>query len=456
METVHSSRGRPPLPDGPFLVVGLARSGVAAARALAFRGEQVTGVDADRPTDLTELDAAGVPYFLDDDGSGRLDGVRTVVKSPGVPQGAAVIAEARERGIEVIGELELGWRMVEAPFLAIIGTNGKTTTTELTAHLFRTAGRPVEAVGNVGRPLTALATEPDSGATVVCECSSFQLEDTSAFAPECAVFLNLAPDHLDRYESFDAYGEAKLAIFRNQGEGDVAVLNAGDSWLAGREIPGGAGEVTFLPPGEGGGDADLRIEDDQIVAGDRSLLAVDEVALLGPHNVANALAAAAAALGFGIPDSKVAEGLAGFHGVAHRLEPVGEVGGVLWVNDSKATNVTATKNALAAFPGGVRLILGGRSKGEEYGELAEPISRACVAVYLIGENSDEIAGGIEAAGVETVACGDLPTAVAAADRDSGPGETVLLSPASASFDQFRDFEERGDRFRSLIGGLDGA
>ena len=291
---------------------------------------------------------------------------------------------------------------------------------------------------------------------MVCECSSFQLEDTSAFAPECAVFLNLAPDHLDRYESFDAYGEAKLAIFRNQGEGDVAVLNAGDSWLAGREIPGGAGEITFLPPGKGGGDADLRIEDDQIVAGDRSLLAVDEVALLGPHNVANALAAAAAALGFGIPDSKVAEGLAGFHGVAHRLEPVGEVGGVLWVNDSKATNVTATKNALAAFPGGVRLILGGRSKGEEYGELAESISRACVAVYLIGENSDEIAGGIEAAGVETVACGDLPTAVAAADRDSGPGETVLLSPASASFDQFRDFEERGDRFRSLIGGLDGA
>ncbi len=454
METVHPSRGRPPLPDGPFLVVGLARSGASAARALAFRGEQVTGVDAGRPSDLTGLDDAGVAYFLEEEGLDRLDGVRTVVKSPGVPQDAAVVSEARGRGIEVIGELELGWRMVEAPFLAVTGTNGKTTTTELAAHLFRVAGRPVEAVGNVGRPLTALAIESEPGATVVCECSSFQLEDTSAFAPECAVFLNLAPDHLDRYADLDAYGNAKLRIFRNQVEGDLAVLNLGDRWLADQRIPGAARRVGFLPPGEGDVEADVRVAGGEIEVEGRPLLPVEQVGLIGPHNVANAMAAAAATLGLGLPEEAVAEGLAGFAGVAHRLEPVGEVDGVLWVNDSKATNVTATLTALASFPGGIRLILGGRGKGEDYGALAAPVAESCVAVYLVGENADEIGSALEASGVELVGSGDLSAAVEAAAGASQPGETVLLSPASASFDQFGDFEERGERFRSLVGALD--
>lgn len=454
METVHPSRGRPPLPDGPFLVVGLARSGASAARALAFRGEQVTGVDAGRPSDLTGLDDAGVAYFLEEEGLDRLDGVRTVVKSPGVPQDAAVVSEARTRGIEVIGELELGWRMVEAPFLAVTGTNGKTTTTELAAHLFRVAGRPVEAVGNVGRPLTALAIESEPGATVVCECSSFQLEDTSAFAPECAVFLNLAPDHLDRYADLDAYGNAKLKIFRNQVEGDLAVLNLGDRWLADQRIPGAARRVGFLPPGEGDVEADVRVAGGEIEVEGRPLLPVEQVGLIGPHNVANAMAAAAATLGLGLPEEAVAEGLAGFAGVAHRLEPVGEVDGVLWVNDSKATNVTATLTALASFPGGIRLILGGRGKGEDYGALAAPVAESCVAVYLVGENADEIGSALEASGVELVGSGDLSAAVEAAAGASQPGETVLLSPASASFDQFGDFEERGERFRSLVGALD--
>ena len=434
-------------------MVGLARSGVSAARALAFRGEQVTGVDAGNPTDTAELESAGVPYFLGEDGSARLDHVRTVIKSPGVPQDAAVVSEARNRGIEVMGELELGWRMVEAPFLAVTGTNGKTTTTELAAHLFREAGRPVEAVGNLGRPLTSLAIEPSPGATVVCECSSFQLEDASEFAPECAVFLNLAPDHLDRYRDLDAYGEAKLKVFRNQGEGDVAVLNAGDPWLADRKIPGRAARISFRPPDGAGPDAELEVEDGEITVDGRPLLPTVQIGLLGPHNVANAMAAAAAALAFGLPDRAVADGLAGFAGVAHRLEPVGEVEGVLWVNDSKATNVLATTTALASFPGGVRLILGGTGKGEDYRPLAGPVAGACVAVYLIGENADEIAAALRKSGPEPVHCGDLATAVETARRDSAAGETVLLSPASASFDQFRDFEERGERFRGLIGGF---
>lgn len=414
----------------------------------------MTGVDAGQPVDLTGLEDAGVPHFTEEEGLDRLDGVRTVVKSPGVPQDAAVVSEARARGIEVIGELELGWRMVEAPFLAVTGTNGKTTTTELAAHLFRAAGRPVEAVGNVGKPLTALAIDCEPGATVVCECSSFQLEDTSAFAPECAVFLNLAPDHLDRYRDFDAYGNAKLRIFRNQVEDDLAVLNLADRWLADQEVPGTARRISFLPPGEGSGEADVVIEGGEITVQGRPLLPVEEVGVIGPHNVANAMAAAAAALGFGLSEEAVAGGLAGFVGVAHRLEPVGEVDGVLWVNDSKATNVTATSTALASFPDGIRLILGGRSKGEDYGALADPVARACVAVYLVGENADEIGSALEATGVELVQSGDLATAVRTAAGDSRPGETVLLSPASASFDQFGDFEERGERFKTLVGELD--
>ena len=208
-----------------------------------------------------------------------------------------------------------------------------------------------------------------------------------------------------------------------------------------------------MPPGADGAGAAIEVEDGAITVEGRPLLPADEIGLIGPHNVANAMAATAAALAFGLPEQAIAEGLAGFEGVAHRLEPVGELDGVLWVNDSKATNVVATTTALAAFPGGIRLILGGTSKGEDYRSLAGPVSDTCLAVYLVGENADEIETALADSGVEIVSCGDLERAVDAVRRDSGPGETALLSPASASFDQFRDFEERGERFRSLIGGF---
>ena len=434
VETVSSSRGRPSLPEGPFLVAGLARSGVAVARALRFRGEQVTGVDSGTPEDLEMLDLAGVPYFLETDGTAFLDGVRTVVKSPGIPQDAPLVTAARERGIPVVGELEVGWRLVEGRFLAITGTNGKTTTTELAAHLFREAGEPVEVAGNVGSPLSGLVEEPARpDRTVVCECSSFQLEDTIEFAPECAVFLNLAPDHLDRYPDFDRYGEAKLSIFANQSEGDVAVLNAGDTWLAGRSVPGEAAKVRFLPARPDGSRVELWLEADRIVVEGETLIPVSDLRLLGDHNVANAMAAAAAALSLGLSKEAVARGLSSFAGVSHRLEPVSEIDGVLWVNDSKGTNVTATLTALDAFDRPVRPILGGSSKGEGFDPLAEAVSGRCPAVYLIGESGP---------------------AIARASADAARGDVVLLSPACASFDQFRDYEERGDRFRALVGGLD--
>ena len=230
MVSVHSSKVRPPLPPGPFLVVGLARSGVAAAIALKAHGQAVHGVDSGVPDSLGELDSAGIGYDLGTDGLEQLEGIGTLVKSPGVPAEAPVVTAARENGTPVIGELELGWRLVEARYMAVTGTNGKTTTTEMAAHIFRSAGRPVEAAGNVGNPLTALALAPvEDGTTVVCECSSFQLEDTVDFSPEVAIHLNLAPDHLDRHGDFESYGQAKLRIFRNQVAGDVAVLNADDT-----------------------------------------------------------------------------------------------------------------------------------------------------------------------------------------------------------------------------------
>ncbi len=452
MEFVHSSKVRPPLPPGPFLVVGLARSGIAAALALNSLDQAVFGVDSGNPEGLGDLDSAGVGYETGTDGTSHLEGVAVVVKSPGVPNEAPVVAEARRRGLIVIGELELGWLMVEGRFLAVTGTNGKTTTTEMAAHIFRSAGLPVEAVGNVGSPLSALPAG-STGRTIVCECSSFQLEDTVQFSPEVAVFLNLAPDHLDRHGDLESYGDAKLAIFRNQVEGDVAILNGGDPFLATIDPPGDAAVVRFHTA-EGEAGFEVALAEDTIRVDGTDLIGVSELKVLGRHNIANAMAAAAAALSLGVPAEEVARGLRSFGGVAHRLEPLAEIAGVRYVNDSKATNVEATRTALDSFESGVHLILGGSQKGEDFGPLAPVVAEHCRAVYLIGEAAGELRAALDpaiATGTAVHDSGDLAGAVARASGDSLPGETVLLSPACASFDQFGDYEERGERFRELVG-----
>jgi UDP-N-acetylmuramoylalanine--D-glutamate ligase len=457
VETVHSSKQRPPLPEGPFLVVGLARSGVAAAIALKARGQAVSGVDAGRPENLGDLDTAGIPYELETDGLEALDEAGTVIKSPGVPAEAPVIAAARSRGKTVIGELELGWIMVEGRYLAVTGTNGKTTTTELAAHIFRAAGEPVAAAGNVGSPITALAARGvEPGTTVVCECSSFQLEDTAAFSPEVAVHLNLAPDHLDRHGDLESYAAAKLAIFRNQMEGDVAVLNAGDPALAGLEPPGDAAVVRFHSA-EGATGCALDLRDGTICVDGEPLVKTSELQILGNHNVANAMAAAAGALSLGVSFEAVAAGLRSFGGVEHRLEPVNEIAGVRYINDSKATNVEATRTALASFESGVHLILGGSLKGEDFEPLLDPVRRHCRGVYLIGDAATALGIALAPAaadGLPVEDCGNLPAAVAAAFGRAQLGETVLLSPACASFGEFRDYEDRGETFRRLVGEID--
>ena len=445
---------RPPLPRGPFLVVGLARSGQAAARLLAERGETVRAVDSAHPEGAAGLAGLGVEVHLDTDGLAQLEGTHTVVKSPGVPREAPVIAAAMERGIEVAGELEVAWRAMPNRFLAVTGTNGKTTVVEWLGHVYRTAGEPVAVAGNVGTPLSSLVGTVDPRATVVCEASSFQLEDSVAFAPECAVFLNLAPDHLDRHRTLEDYLAAKLRIFANQGNDDIAIYNADDPELAGVDLGGCGRRIAFCRGA--GPDCEVSLAEGTIFYDGEPLLPVAELGLLGEHNSANAMAVAAAALSMGLDRDAVREGLRGFAGVPHRLEPVAEVNGVRFVNDSKATNVASATVGLRAFEGGVHAILGGSEKGEDYRPLLEPVRERCVACYLTGASAGGIAEALApaiAGGVELRLCEDLEEAVRLAAEAAHPGETVLLSPACASFDAFENFERRGERFREVVRGL---
>lgn len=403
-------------------------------RLLRRLGQEVVGVDSGSPVELPpELDVR-----LGGDGIEALEHARVVVKSPGVPREAPVIQAALARGLPVIGELELAWRCLPNPWYAVTGTNGKTTTVELLGAILRAAGGPVAVAGNVGRPLSALVGELPDTAPIVCEASSFQLEDTEAFAPEAAVLLNIEPDHLDRHGTFEAYRAAKLRLFAHQQAGDVAVLPVGFG-----EVGGAATTLTFGP----GGDLDDRAG--HLWWQDVPLIAHDDLRIRGAHNRANAAAAAAVALARGVPVDAVREALTTFPGVEHRLEVVGSVDGVLFVNDSKATNVASTLVALRAMADdqqtGVHLILGGVGKAQDFSPLRDPAA-GLAGVWLIGEDAPVIG---EAIGGGTVV-GDLETAVARAADAAGPGDVVLLSPACASFDQFPNFEARGRRFKELV------
>jgi UDP-N-acetylmuramoylalanine--D-glutamate ligase len=453
---------RPPVPEGPFLIVGLARSGTAAALLLARRGESVIGVDAGSPAGIVqwrdagvtlrdagvelraarvelhkagvELQEAGVELNLHSDGLSALQRARTVIKSPGVPAQAPVIAAARAQGLPVLGELELAWRLLPNEIIAVTATNGKTTTVELIGHIHREAGLPVVVAGNVGVALSGLVGEVDPQATIVCEASSFQLEDTLAFAPEVALLLNFAPDHLDRHGTLADYLAAKLQIFARQDEHDLAVLPADLSEscapLREQEIGGAARRVYF------GGEREQRL--------------ANELRLPGAHNRQNAMAAAAVCLERGIDPAAVRAGLRSFAGVAHRLQEVACRDGVRWIDDSKATNVASTLVALRAFPGaGVHLILGGQGKGQDFSTLRDAVEGSCRAVYLIGEDAAQIARALVGSAVAVHDCGELERAVALAGETAADGEVVLLSPGCASFDQFSDFEARGRRFAEL-------
>ena len=409
------------------LVLGLARSGEAASLALARHGVDVVSVDRTETGALGRLREAGVEVVVGAEDPALLDGMDLMVKSPGVPRDAPLVEAARRRNMTVWSEIELGSRLIPNSILGVTGTNGKTTTSELLGAIFRAAGKPVSVAGNVGRPLTALEGVVPAEAWVVCELSSFQLEDIESFRPQVAVLLNLTPDHLDRHGTFEDYKTAKLRIFENQTADDVALVPRGFP-----SIPGAARRVEFA--------------------------AVDELpaepSIPGIHNRENAAAATAAAREAGIDDVAIADGLRSFQGVPHRLELVRELGGIRFVNDSKATNPEAAEQALTAYPPGLRLILGGSRKGSSFDGLARAARERGVArAYLIGESADDIAEALVRAGVAFTHAGDLERAVERALSDAEPGDVVLLSPASASYDQFENFEERGARFRAIVEAL---
>ena len=385
------------------------------------------GVDRNPELEAGRLREAGVEVVLGAEDPALVDDVDLLVKSPGIPSEAPLVAAARSRGLTVWSEVELGSRILPNPLLGVTGTNGKTTTSELLGEIFRAAGRPVAVAGNVGRPLTGLDGAVAKDAWIVCELSSFQLEDIDGLRPRVAVLLNLTPDHLDRHAGLDAYRAAKLRIFENQVEDDVAVVPHGF-----QAVPGRGRRVEFAA-------------DDPLPA---------EPRIPGEHNRENAAAATAAARAAGIPDEAIGVALASFAGVPHRLELIRELDGVRWINDSKATNPEAAERALGAYPPGLRVILGGSRKGTPFDGLAARASEAGVAcAYLIGESADEIAEALAREGVRFRHSVDLERAVADAHADAERGEVVLLSPACASYDQFESFEERGARFRQLVEAL---
>lgn len=464
-------------------VYGLGRSGTAATRLLRRHGVEVIAFDArpaaelgldrsvsaeqrDRPgggdelgelvnDPLVELRLGGEP----DDLPEAIDGI---VVSPGVPNDRPLLVAARELGVPCIGEVELAFPFLDGPVVGVTGSNGKSTTVALTGALLEASGRAVETCGNIGRPLTS-CVDGVPGRRFVVELSSFQLESIDTFRPDAAAVLNLSADHLDRHPDLAAYRGAKLRIFANQSGEDTAVVNADDPELA--RVATAARLRRFSTRG--------MVEDGCYLAGsrvvevgedaERSLFETGDVALAGRHNLENAMAAVLLALAVGGDPSSFASALRRFDGLPHRLEKVAEIDGVAYYDDSKATNVASVERALEGFePGTVHLVLGGRGKGEDFARLRPSVARAVRRAYLIGEAADEIADAITgpdssgrgelgtSGAVETVQAETMERAVELAAEAAAPGEAVLLSPACASYDQYRDFEERGDRFQRLV------
>jgi UDP-N-acetylmuramoylalanine--D-glutamate ligase len=434
-------------------VVGLAKSGTAAARLLASVEAEVRATDA-KPIaslgrDVAALAAEGIHLV---DGAAAFAGAELVVISPGVPVDGPQLAPARSRGVPVIGELELGWRAMEADTIAITGTNGKTTTTALTGALLAAQSRPVLVGGNIGTPLAAHALGFPADGLVVAEVSSFQLETIDTFRPRVAAVLNITPDHLDRHRTFEGYVDAKARIFLSQTASDCAVLNADDEparALAGRT----AAHVVWFSrrgPLEHG----VFVSDGWVVARLNGrverICPVAEISLRGAHNVENVLAATACALWVGQGVDTIRRAIGSFKAVPHRIEYVRDVGGVHVYNDSKGTNVASTIKALESFPERVILIAGGKGKGQDFAPLAAAARGRVAHAVVIGEDGDKIAGALERAGIAVSAADSMPAAIDAALAAARPGDVVLLSPACASFDMFDNYEHRGDVFKRLV------
>jgi UDP-N-acetylmuramoylalanine--D-glutamate ligase len=440
------------------LVVGLARTGMVTALFSVGYGARVTATDEKPEAQLVEtaakLRAAGVTVEPGGHRPEIFSEQDLIVVSPGVPAKLPQLEAARARGIPVWSEIELGWRLLRGKLIAITGSNGKTTTTSLVAHILKTANIPTLVGGNIGVPLLALVESSMDTTVTVAEISSFQLETIEAFRPEIGVLLNLTPDHLDRHASFEEYARAKMRMFENQLERDAAVLNADDPEIT-RRMPSRGHIYWFSRQKRVAEGAFLR--DDQIFfrtdGTEVALARRDDIPLRGEHNVENVLAACAAAYLAGADPVSIASGVKTFQGVEHRLEFVAEVGGVNFYNDSKATNVDATLKAIEAFPGPLIVILGGKDKGSPYAPLREPLRERARLALVIGAAAEKIASELgDAVAVEQA--GTMDRAVRIALERAKPGDTVLLAPACSSFDQFEDYEHRGHVFKELVAKLE--
>ena len=432
------------------LVVGLARTGVATSLFSAAYGATVIATDERPESELAEtaaqLRAVGVRLEL----GGHVDAAfldqDLIIVSPGVPAKLPSLELARARGIPVWSEIELAWRFLRGKLVAITGSNGKTTTTALLAHILQASDIPTLVGGNIGTPLLALVERSTDPAVTVAEISSFQLETIDKFRPEIGVLLNLTPDHLDRHGTFEEYASAKMRMFENQLERDMAVLNADDPEIT-KRMPAKPHIFWFSRQKRVATGAFLR--DNEIIfrnEGSEAVLARrDQIPLRGEHNVENVLAACAAAYLAGATPAAIANGVRSFSGVEHRLE----FAGVQFYNDSKATNVDAAVKAIAAFPGPLVVILGGKDKGSPYTPLRAWLHDRARLALLIGEAAPKIATDLEGA-VEIRQAGTLDRALQLAVEAAQPGDTVLLAPACSSFDQFDNYEQRGRAFKELV------
>ena len=430
--------------DKEVVVLGMGRSGQAAAEWLLGQGAKVTMFD-ETPSPTLQMtvrrwEDRGATVLLGSDRLPRTNFAYGII-SPGIDPRKEFVRGLVVAGVPLMGELELGAQACLCPIVAVTGTNGKSTTTELIAAVFAAAGKRVMACGNLGRPLTEVAPLTRGLDRVVVEVSSFQLESVQTFRPKVGVYLNFTPDHLDRYSSLAEYRAAKARIFENQGKGDTAVVQLG---LAG--ILGKGKKVTFTSGRE---QADYNLRNGSLCRGSEILMRMDETQLRGPHNAENLLAAWAVAEAEGLPQAAVREAFRKYRALPHRCEVVRVRAGVIWVNDSKATNLDAMERAVAGVEGSVILIAGGKDKGFDFSESRSALAGKVRGAFLVGEMAERI----EKAWVGAVPCRRVPSleeAVKRAAEMAVRGETVLLSPGCSSYDMFQNFEDRGEKYRQSV------
>lgn len=449
-----------------ILVIGLGRSGIASAQVLRERGVSVYTTDEKPRAELGEalgqIEALGATFVEPAQLSELLAELTAAVLSPGVPLNGPLVRRVQDANVPVFSEIEVAYRLCKAPIVAVTGTKGKSTTTSLIGHLFRSCGHTVHVGGNIGNPLIREVLDAKPEDWVIAEVSSFQLESIRSFRPRISVILNISADHLDRYHSMEEYAEAKYRIFANQNEHDVFVGNLDDERV--RQLHWHTGEARvharqlWFTLGEHHEHAAMFLRGEGIVYtplhGDPrpiEIVRTPEIPLAGRHNVQNVMAALLGALAAGLDPQALRDAVHSFSAMAHRLQPVGEIGGVLFVDDSKATNPGSVTAALEAYDRPIVLIAGGKSKNTDFRELGAAIDQRAKALVLIGEAADEIAAHVTRTLVERA--GSLDEAVRRAQALAQPGDVVLLSPACASFDMFRSAEDRGERFAAAVNAL---